>query len=292
MHTNSFDRNFNTISPSAKSLLLMKGYTNIPFARQAAELIVYPEIYNPDFNRKDFGFWARVVHFESRYWSISQLISELSIKNILELSSGYSFRGLEMMSKEGFNYIDTDLPDLIAVKKDLVNALTNGNHFKTSTLETLPLNALDETQFENTVNRFPKGEIIIVNEGLLMYLNNNEKEKLCGIIYNILKERGGYWITADIYIKGEIEKLNLIRDEKEKRFFEDHQIEEKRFDSFETAESFFWKAGFTIDKEFQPDRSKLSSLKYLIENSKPEELYKLKGRNKIQTTWRLRVSNN
>jgi hypothetical protein len=31
------NRNFNTISPSAKSLLLMKGLTNIPFARQAAE---------------------------------------------------------------------------------------------------------------------------------------------------------------------------------------------------------------------------------------------------------------
>ena len=32
------NRNYNTISPSAKSILLMKGHTNIPFARQTAEL--------------------------------------------------------------------------------------------------------------------------------------------------------------------------------------------------------------------------------------------------------------
>jgi hypothetical protein len=43
-------------------------------------------------------------------------------------------------------------------------------------LETLPLNALDEAQFAETVGRFPQGEIVIVNEGLLMYLNT-EKNK-------------------------------------------------------------------------------------------------------------------
>jgi hypothetical protein len=67
---NITNRNFNTISPSAKSLLLMKGYTNIPFARQTAELLNYPEKYNPDFDKKDMTFWARTLHFESRYWSI------------------------------------------------------------------------------------------------------------------------------------------------------------------------------------------------------------------------------
>jgi hypothetical protein len=63
--------NFNTISPSAKSLLLMKGHTNIPFARQTAELIEYPEKYNPDFSNKGMTFWARVVHFENRYWVLT-----------------------------------------------------------------------------------------------------------------------------------------------------------------------------------------------------------------------------
>ena len=74
------NRNYNTISPSAFSLIMLKGYTNIPFARRTAELILYPEAYIPDFEVKDFTFWARVVHFENRYWSIDHLLTDLTIR--------------------------------------------------------------------------------------------------------------------------------------------------------------------------------------------------------------------
>src|SRR5476651_505065 len=88
------NRDYSTISPSAKALLLMKGLTDIPFARQAAELIMLPEKYEPDYSLKDLRFWGRVVHFESRYRSIDHLLADVPIKNILEISSGFSFRGL------------------------------------------------------------------------------------------------------------------------------------------------------------------------------------------------------
>ena len=183
------NRDFNTISPSAKSLLLMKGLTNIPFAKEAAQLILNQENYKPDLSDKDYTFWARVVHFENRYWSINQLLSELPAKNILELSSGFSFRGLDMVKQKECHYIDTDLPDLISQKKSFINALMKDeNNFK-GKLEILPLNALDEIQFEETVSRFPDGEIVIVNEGLMMYLNNDEKLKLCSNIRKVLKEK-------------------------------------------------------------------------------------------------------
>lgn len=187
----------------------MKGHTNIPFARRTAELMMHPEEYSPDFDRKDMTFWARVLHFENRYWSINQLLTELPVKNILELSSGYSLRGFEKVREGHYHYIDTDLPELIDIKKDLLTALQEENNTIKGKLEVLPLNALDEKQFREVVNHFPEGEIVIGNEGLLMYLNNEEKEKLCKIIYEILKERGGYWITADIYLKTQIKMLDL-----------------------------------------------------------------------------------
>ncbi len=283
-------RDFRTISPSAKSLLLMKGHTNIPFARQAAELICLPEKYVPNYTRKDFRYWARVLHFENRYFSIDQLLSELQINNILELSSGFSFRGLDKTKQNGYYYIDTDLPEMAEIKNNFLEALSADSINSTGKFKILPLNALDEVQFADVVNSFPEGEIVIVNEGLLMYLDNNEKEKLCGIIHKILKERGGYWITADVYIKREIERLNLIRDKNEEKFFAGHQIEEKRFNSFEEAESFFKKAGFVVDKEAQTDHTKLSSLKYLLENTSTEELQNLRSSGKVQATWRLKVS--
>jgi O-methyltransferase involved in polyketide biosynthesis len=287
---NLANRNFNTISPSAKSLLLMKGYTNIPFARQTAELIKYPEKYNPDFAKKDMTFWARTLHFENRYWSIDYLLTDLAIKNILELSSGFSFRGLETVKQKGFHYIDTDLPEVIEKKRDFIPVLKNESFNFFGTLELLALNALDDEQFHEIVNRFPVGEIVIVNEGLLMYLDTKEKEKLCRIIYKILKERGGYWITADIYIKKQHEKLNLKIDKETNDFFEQHKIEDNKFDSFENAEAFFRRMGFEIDKVANVNRSKLSSMKYFLKSTSIKQLFYFRKAPKMQATWRLKIA--
>jgi O-methyltransferase involved in polyketide biosynthesis len=284
---NSINRNYNTISPSAKSLLLMKGHTNIPFARQTAELIVHPDKFNPDFNNKNMTFWARVLHFENRYWTIDQLLADLTIKNILELSSGFSFRGLETIKKKGFYYIDTDLPDVIAIKKHIMTFLSKNSLNTEGKLEILPLNALDQRQFHEIVTHFPDGEIAIVNEGLLMYLDTIEKEKLCAIIHKILKERGGYWITADIYLKKQIDKLDLNIDSKTQRFFEQHQIENNKFDSFEDAKTFFKRMGFRIDKEADIKNSKLSSLKYFMKSTTIKQLIRIRRAGKMQATWLL-----
>src|SRR5678815_5247001 len=119
-------QDYSRISPSAKALLLMKGYTSIPFARKAAELIMHPEAYLPDPGKKDFGFWARVAHFESRYNSINLMLANQPVKNILELSSGFSFRGLELTRDNDIHYIDTDLPVVIDQKTILVKELKDG----------------------------------------------------------------------------------------------------------------------------------------------------------------------
>jgi O-methyltransferase involved in polyketide biosynthesis len=283
-------RNFNTISPSAKWILYMKGHTGIPFARQTAELMEYTEKYVPDYNRRDLTFWARTVHFESRYWSIDQLLNKLSAKNILELSSGFSFRSLERAKEKGVYYIDTDLPEVIQTKKEFIASLQHENDGLQGKLELLPLNALDENQFQEVVNHFPYGEITIVNEGLLMYLDRSEKEKLCRNIYNILKERGGHWITADIYLKNKLKKLELKVDARTQEFFEQHHIEENRFESFEEAEAFFNTMGFVVEKEAKINRSQLSSLKYLMKSLTFVQLFKLCKAGKIQKTWSLRIA--
>jgi O-methyltransferase involved in polyketide biosynthesis len=282
------NRNFSTISPSAKWLLYMKGHTGIPFARETAGLMKYPEKFVPDFNRRDLTFWARTLHFENRYLSIDQLLNELPVKNILELSSGFSFRGLEKASQKGIYYIDTDLPDVINAKKEFISALQDVYGKPQGKLELLPMNALDEEQFTKTVNRFPDGEIAIVNEGLLMYLDANEKEKLCRNIFKILKERGGCWITADIYLKNRLNKLNLKLDDKTREFFEEHHVEENRFESFGEAEAFFKRMGFRVEKEAEIDPSRLSSLKYFRKSLPFRQLFKFRKAGKIQTTWRLK----
>jgi O-methyltransferase involved in polyketide biosynthesis len=284
------NRNYSTISPSALSLLLMKGHTNIPFAKEAAELMMLPEKYEPDFNNREIGYWARVLHFENRYWSIDQLLSDIPIRNILELSSGYSLRGLEMVQRNSYHYIDTDLPAVIAAKQKFTAEIQGDAHDNKGTLEILPLNALDEQQFNEIISHFPKDETIaIINEGLLMYLGIEEKKKLCNTIHKILKEHGGYWITADIYVKREMAGLEAKMTDKERAFFEQHHIEDNKFESFEDAEAFFKEAGFVIDEEAVPNPAKLSSLQYLQASATSEQRAKFGQAPKVQATWRLRA---
>lgn len=160
---------------------------------------------------------------------------------------------------------------------------------KKGKLEILPLNALNEDQFNEVVSHFPPGEIAIVNEGLLLYLSTEEKEKLCRIIHKVLKEKGGYWITADIYKK--IGQLNLDTnfDEKTRKFFEEHNVEENRFESMEAAEAFFKKNGFFIDKEAAVNYQGLSAFPYVMKFATQERLQKFAAAGKIHATWRLKA---
>lgn len=287
----SANRDYATISPSAKVLLLMKGHTGIPFAREAARLISLPDHFVPDFERKDFGYWARVVHFESRYQQVNALLDDIHPSHILELSSGFSFRGLQLSTEQEVHFIDTDLPDLIAAKRPLLEALQAGLPETRGKLEMQPLNALQETDFRAITDRFAPGPLTIINEGLLMYLNTEEKKQLCAIIRNILQERGGYWITADIYLKDEARFAGLQPKDELQQFLEAHRIDDNKFDSLEAAADFFRGEGFEIDREAEPDFGSTDALQYLVASAPAELLEQLQsGGRRIQATWRLKLA--
>ncbi len=281
-------KNYSSISPTAKLLLLSKGYTDIPFAKETAELISRPDVYTLRPESIDITAAMRMVHFELRYKSIDQLLAGLDIHNILELSSGFSFRGLAAVQDKPVTYIDTDLPELIATKQQMAAELQTDLHPK-GKLEILPLNALDETAFREIVGKFPAGELAIVNEGLLMYLEWEEKKNLCSIIRSVLQERGGYWITADVYVKMRDSYPQMNTNDELEKYLEQHKVEEKKFDSFEHAAAFFNEQGFVVNKEAEEDYMAMGSIKYVIANLTPEQLANPGKPPRIQATWRLRL---
>lgn len=281
-------RDYSTISPSAKSLLLMKGLTDIPFIADAAKLLWGNDIIKtlPNLLEKE-NFIKRLIHFEARYKSVDMVMEMLGCKNIIELSSGFSFRGLHMGTHNpDVFYIDTDLPEVIEIKSDLTMQFIEQQHLELQgQLLTMPLNALDKGAFGETAGQLPAGPVNIVNEGLLVYLDTTEKEKLCHIIRRILKERGGYWITADIYVRKEI-KLTA-EDDIFNRFLEAHNVEGNKFESFEQAEQFFYKQGLKVYHKAGPVWHQLSALKY-IEQEQLTQLVQQAGKlGKIRETWAL-----
>jgi len=248
------------------------------------------EVFDLSFDDKDFWFWIRVMHFENRYWSIDQLLKQTDSRNILEISSGYSLRGLDLCVKdESIHYVDTDLPEVVAHKRSMIDQLHLNKDVK-GTFDLLPLNVMDASAFGDVVNMFGNGPLTIVNEGLLMYLNKDEKKQLCNTIHNILKQRGGCWITADIYVKRSAEMTaSLPQSKSETAFFEQHNIEENKFESYEAAQTFFREQGFEIVKEAVPDYQGLSVMPQLLKVL-PEGVRNSKEPPpKIQATWMLKA---
>jgi O-methyltransferase involved in polyketide biosynthesis len=198
---------------------------------------------------------------------------------------------LDVIRHRNIHYIDTDLPEVITQKAKLISII--GKDLDTiGDLELLQLNVLDKKQFTEIISHFPAGEIIIVNEGLLMYLNRAEKEILSGIIYNILKERQGYWIVADIYVKNRKQRHHLKIGSKLKEYYAQQNIEDNKFESFEDAEQFFNNMGFVIDRVARIKPWTLSSWRYLLRSLTFRQFLQFFKIKKMRATWRLRLSNN
>jgi O-methyltransferase involved in polyketide biosynthesis len=243
-------RDFSTISPSAKSLLMVKAQTSVPFAREAAELLWGAEAVAEARRETESApnGPGRRRHFELRARSIDDAIADRGATRILELAAGLSFRGLDLAARRpDITYVDSDLPDIAALKADLASRLHGAPLL--GTLLVRPLDALDRDAFRATAALFPPGDLAIVQEGLLMYLDEREKAALAATVREILLERGGAWITADIYVRTATEPQ---RDERTKAFLKAHHVEENKFASWEAATAFFTAHGFRVTDRRPP----------------------------------------
>jgi O-methyltransferase involved in polyketide biosynthesis len=244
-------RDFSSISPSAKSLLLVKAQTKLPFARRAAELLwgagAVREAERETASTP--GAAGRRDHFEHRARSIDAAIDAVGSPHILELAAGLSFRGLDMAERRAdVVYLDTDLPGIAGMKAELVAQLHP--EALRGQLLVRPLDALDGEAVRAAVDLLPAGPIAVVQEGLLMYLDDAEKAALVASVRDVLLARGGAWITADVYVRS---ALRPHRDERTTRFLEQHKVEEKKFADFASAAAFFESHGFTVAHRLKPE---------------------------------------
>ena len=248
-------RDYSTISPSALSLLLMKSQTAIPFAKEAATL-VYGDCAPSDLaeTMKGGGATRSLKHFQKRYQSLDTLLSEAGLPRVLEIGAGLSFRGLELARTSNTFYVDTDLPQIAALKAELVAKLHPGP--LVGTLHVRALDALDSEALFAAVELIPPGPIAIVNEGLLIYLNDEEKARLARSVRAALLSRGGVWLTADVYIRNPADYPAVFAEPTARQFLDEHRVDENKFSGWDEAERFFTEHGFSIQKKLAPEHSR------------------------------------
>jgi O-methyltransferase involved in polyketide biosynthesis len=238
-------RDYSSISPSALSLLLMKSQSSIAFAKEAAALMwgdTVPAALSEALTEENAR--RRLRHFESRYRSLDQLLAQAALPNVLEIGAGLSFRGLELARTSNTFYLDTDLPNISALKQGLVAKLHTGQ--LTGTLRVQALDALDSTAFQAAVDSLPPGPLAVANEGLLVYLDEQEKARLAGNVRRALQVRGGSWLTADVYIQNPGGSAPNVSYGRSREFLDRHRVEQNKFPDWAAAERFFSRNGFAI----------------------------------------------
>ena len=186
-------------------------------------------------------------HFELRARSVDEALDLVPATCIVELAAGLSFRGLARAERDEVHYLDTDLPELAELKTTILRQLRQATPKGTYRIE--PLDVMDAAAFARAVESLPDGTLSIAHEGLLMYLGADEKARLAASIHTALRSRGGRWITADVYLRGQ---PTLPREQPIEKFLVQHRVEEQKFASWEAAETFFANAGFAVDRKLVP----------------------------------------
>jgi O-methyltransferase involved in polyketide biosynthesis len=217
---------------------------------------------------------------EARYKSLVQLILNSGTTQVLELASGFSLRGLAMSRNSEFAYVDTDLPGIQEEKRKLVAALRAKEQLSDAgNYHIAVANALDFSQLQAATSglRHSSG-LVVINEGLLMYLSAEERSRLANNVNQLLKMfAGGCWITPDFSIRKVADDVS----EKIKRFRRaisgttDRQMYEAAFENEEAIDDFISEHGFRAEHHFQTDVvTNITSLENLKLNPKLIEYLK------------------
>jgi O-methyltransferase involved in polyketide biosynthesis len=250
------------ISFTAKLVAYYRMFSDVPFARDVADYIGAEEAHDSLFQqqgkeRDELMEYAPIL--EARYKSIVNLISKQGIRQVLELASGFSLRGLAMTQDPDITYVDTDLEDLNAVKIKLIAGLrakyaiadTGNYHIATA-------NALDLAQLQSACRQFRRDQpIAIVNEGLIIYFSVAEREQLARNIHALLDDFGGVWITPDFSTKTDPKDQTPGR----RRFRQavtgltERTCMSAAFDTDARMDKFFAEFGFQAELHYQMDEA-------------------------------------
>ncbi len=130
---------------------------------------------------------------EARHKLIDKLLDEQDVVQIVELAAGFGARGT-YMTKQGYNYVEVDLAAMIQLKKEALQAAGLADE----RLAFVAGSVTDSRTFEKCKRRLVEGSVAVINEGLMRYLDFNEKRTVAKHIHALLNTHGGVWITCDV----------------------------------------------------------------------------------------------
>lgn len=286
------------ISPTAKLAAYWRSLSDIPYSKEIAESVGAKEtaIYLLGDQVVAMGTISPAM-FEARYKSINRGLDKCGIGNALELACGLSPRGIEIVANGG-TYVGTDLPDIYAESSPIIASIARRAGIPMDRFHLQPANVLDRDQMENAASYFRRDRFAVCNEGLMMYLDPEEKAKMAEIVRVLLLKSGGAWITTDITLGETRKKIasmlgpagKAIAKSAMKKIADQtgRNITENDFNSKADAVLFYSKLGFDVEEfPMYDDRQTLPTASLMPEKRR-EELLEILSSAK---TWILKPRN-
>ena len=246
------DIDYEKISLTAQLAAYMRQFSDIPFASEVAELMHSREVFEAllqgqQMTPEDLLWYAPI--FEVRYKGVTEAIRRTGSRQVLELASGLSLRGLAFSQDPRYTYIESDLAGISAEKKAIIDRLRQkyglADH---ANLHFPAVNALDRSQLQEAVKRLDRDQpLVVVNEGLFPYLSQDEMRAVVGNLRELLAEFKGSWITPDFSIKDEVNQVS----EQQRNFRRivaaatEHKMYNNAFDSLEQLMAFLGEMGLS-----------------------------------------------
>lgn len=169
---------------------------------------------------------------------------------VLELAAGLSPRGINKTADPAVNYVELDLPNMCREKKNIIETLvSSGKLAERPNLHLSGGSALNMTDLNEAASGFSEDRpVTIINEGLMRYLNMDERATLAKNVRTLLGKFGGAWITPDISLKKVFEQENLHDSGHVAKIsrLTGSAIMANRFENVEAAKDFFGSFGFNI----------------------------------------------
>ncbi|MEH1862669.1 MAG: class I SAM-dependent methyltransferase [Nostoc sp.] len=243
--TNEFDK----IILTAFMVSLARQFTDISYAKELAQLIEMQglvKLSQPQNQDKSVLLTARV---EARYKAINQVIAQYQITQVLELASGLLPRGLLMSSNPNITFIESDLPQMIGCKQQLIQQLVG----ERPNLHFIEIDAISRpNEFWKSTSVLKAGQpVMILCEGLLTHLTLVEKQLVCANIRDMLHSYGGVWITPDFIDTG-----SLVRSQQDDSGLEKllqtgtnltgRSLVNNNFGTLDQARQFVYEQGFRV----------------------------------------------
>jgi O-methyltransferase involved in polyketide biosynthesis len=211
------DPKYDPISYTARKILEARArYTRIPHVQEMADALQVPWRASPLRDGVRSFVWGELRsgrYLQLRYDAISAALQAYPRAAVLEIAAGYSTRGMDEAGSRQL-YVESDLGALIATKRQIVSTLRGepaANH---------RFLAFDVCSAEATRSVLAELErcaltepLVVIHEGLLMYLDSAEQQAARDHIAALLREAspaGGAWITTD-FSERELDETLLQR---------------------------------------------------------------------------------